>query len=318
MALNLEQFDVYSWKEEEYLVAVKNDEFFFNVKAALDSGLQIDSPREDLVRSKLYFAGGSARWMFLFPTKSVIQQTDESVVSVDDIIPYIKGTVGDQSNNVVNRLFSSSLAENDDMFPRKKSIISRFAGVLLAIKAGPDLIRNLARATRHDGNPSMDGWMLEMWFFASLRHGGVKLFDKSNEEFQTWPESNVKTLDINSFPALPENKGVWFKPSKWNQGGFDAIFMDKGKGLVKFVQVTRGDTHSFKIGRFREFLDALHVSKSLKVKVLEIVFVVEQSKLANFKIQNPTGPGSLAEFGWVEGEERKRVTIVGIHGWCDH
>ncbi|KAK5667197.1 hypothetical protein QVD99_006405 [Batrachochytrium dendrobatidis] len=71
-----------------------------------------------------------------------------------------------------------------------------------------------------------------MWFFASLRYDGVNLFDENDNEFQTWPASNFKTLDINAFPALPENNGVWFKPNKWNQGGFDAIFLDKGKGLL--------------------------------------------------------------------------------------
>jgi hypothetical protein len=253
--------------------------------------------------------------MFLFATKAVIQQTDESVASVDDIFRYLKGAVGDQSNNVVNRLFSSSLADHD-MFPRKTSIISRFAGVILAIKAGPDLIRRLAEATQHDGNPSMDGWMLEMWFFASLRHGGVKLFDNSDEEFQTWPESNVKTLDINSFPALPENNGVWFKPSKWNQGGFDAIFLEKGKGLVKFVQVTGGDTHSFKIEYFRSFLLALGQSpQSFEITCLEIIFVVDQKKRSTFNLAKPSVPGMLKDFGWKFGEELDKVKIVFIKGW---
>ncbi|KAK5665313.1 hypothetical protein QVD99_008145 [Batrachochytrium dendrobatidis] len=208
MLLNLKQFNVYSWKEEEYIHAVQNDEFFNHVKAVLDSDLQIDSSREDLVRSKLYFAGASARCMFLFATKDVIQQTYGLVTFVNDIFPYVKGTIGDQSNNV------------------------SICRVMLAIKAGPDLIRKLVKATRHDGNPSMNGWMLEMWFFASLRYDGVNLFDENDNEFQTWPASNFKTLDINAFPALPENNGVWFKPNKWNQGGFDAIFLDKGKGLL--------------------------------------------------------------------------------------
>ena len=317
MMLNLEKFDVYSWKEEEYLLAVRNDEFFKHVKSALDADLPIKSPREDLVRSKLYFAGASARWMFLFATQAVIEQTDESVASVDDIFPYIKGTVGDRSNNVVNRLFSSSFAE-DDMFHRKNSIVSRFAGVMLAIKAGPDLIRRLAEATKLDGNPSMDGWMLEMWFFACLRHGGVKLFNSSDEEFQTWPESKVKTLDINSFPTIPENNGVWFKPSKWNQGGFDAIFLEKGKGLVRFVQVTGGDTHSFKIEYFYSFLLALCQSpQSFEITCLEIVFVVGQKKRSTFNVAKPSVPGMLKDFGWKFGEELDKVKIVFIKGWCD-
>jgi hypothetical protein len=89
--------------------------------------------------------------MFLFATKAVIQQTDDSVASVDDTFRYIKGTIGDQSNNIVNRLFSSSMAQYG-MFSQKTSIVGRFAGVMLAIKAGPDLIRRLAEVTKHDGN----------------------------------------------------------------------------------------------------------------------------------------------------------------------
>ena len=155
-----------------------------------------------------------------------------------------------------------------------------------------------------------------MWFFACLRHGGVKLFDNSNDEFQTWPESNVKTLDINSLPALPENNGVWFKPSKWNQGGFDAIFLEKGKGLVKFVQVTGGDTHSFKIEYFRSFLLALGQSpQSFEITCLEIMFVVDQKKRSTFNVAKPSVPGMLKDFGWKFGEELDKVKIVFIKGW---
>ncbi|OAJ40780.1 hypothetical protein BDEG_24481 [Batrachochytrium dendrobatidis JEL423] len=276
MLLNLKQFNVYSWKEEEYIHAVQNDEFFNHVKAVLDSDLQIDSSCEDLVRSKLYFAGASARFTF-----------------VNDIFPYVKGTIGDQSNNVVDRLFSSSLA-------------------------GPDLIRKLVKATRHDGNPSMDGWMLEMWFFASLHYDGVNLFDENDNEFQTWPASNFKTLDINAFPALPENNGVWFKPNKWNQGGFDAIFLDKGKGLVRFVQVTDGNTHSFKIEYFHSFLMMLCQSPQLfEITCLEIIFVVDQKKRSTFKVAEPSVPGMLTDFGWRLGEELDKVKVVFIKGWCD-
>ena len=108
MELNLEQFDVYSWKKEEYLLAVQNDEFYSHVKTALDSGLQTDDKLtpEDLVNSKYYFGGDSARWMFFFTTIAVILQTNESVASVDDIFKYLNGTVGDQSNNALQRLFS--------------------------------------------------------------------------------------------------------------------------------------------------------------------------------------------------------------------
>jgi hypothetical protein len=316
MMLNLKEFFVYSWMEEEYLEAVRHPDFFNHIKTALDADLPIDSSPEDLVRSKFYFAGASARWMFLFSTNDVIQETDESVFKVSDIIPYIKGTTGDLSDNVRNRLFSSILAQNG-IFRRKTSIISRFAAVMLAIKAGPELIRHLAEVTRKNSNPSMDGWMLEMWFFASLRHGGIKLSNKNGTEFQIQAESDIETLDVTSFPTLPENNGVWFKPSKWNQGGFDAIFLEKGKGLVKFVQVTGGDSHSFKIEFFYSFLLALGQSpQSFEVTDVEIFFIVDHKK-RSFKLEKPSVLGLLNDFGWEYGKELEKVKVVFIKGWCD-
>ncbi|EGF82900.1 hypothetical protein BATDEDRAFT_23178 [Batrachochytrium dendrobatidis JAM81] len=148
----------------------------------------------------------------------------------------------------------------------------------------------------------MNGWILEMWFFASLRYDGVNLFDENDNEFQTWPASNFKTLDINAFPALPENNGVWFKPNKWNQGGFDAIFLDKGKGLL--------DSFNF-------LLTLCQSPESFEITCLEIIFVVDQKKRSTFKVAEPSVPGMLTDVGWRLGEELDKVKVVFIKGWCD-
>jgi hypothetical protein len=76
--LNIEEFIVYSWKEQEYLDAVKHPDFFRNVKPVLENhedNSATPPTLEDLVRSKLYFAGASARWMFHFPISEIIDQT---------------------------------------------------------------------------------------------------------------------------------------------------------------------------------------------------------------------------------------------------
>ena len=342
MQMNVEEFFVYSWKVQEYLDAVQNPDFFSyvknlldtdlsfsssampeemvnispNVKKGLDSKLFKNSPAtpEELVLSKHYFAGSSARWMFNFSTKKVIEFTKNSVKEVDDIMLYIKGTVGQQSNNVVNRLLSTFLDSDGE----KISIVSRFAGVELAIKAGPELISQLSQVTKLDGNPSMDGWLLEMWFFASLRSGGVKLLDKNGTVQQTWPQYSVRNLDMTSFPSLPKNDGVWFKPNKWNQGGFDAIYMNKSIGLVRFVQITGGDTHSFKIEYFYSFLFALSQSpQSFEITCLEIFFVVDLKKSETFTLAEPSGVGLLQTFGWEYGKERNKVNIIFINKWSE-
>jgi hypothetical protein len=223
--LNLKEFFGSAWKKQEYLDAVGNQRLFHHV-SVLDTDLSSDfSPSpEDLVLSKLYFAGGSPRWMFLYRTEAIIEQTGESVASVDNIVFYLQDSIGEPSNNAVNCLFSIGVTQNGMFQERKTSIISPFAGVMLAIKAGPDLIPHVARYAQ---NPIMDGWILEMRFFAGLCHGGVTVLDNSDAVFQTWPESNVYTLELTSFPALPDLNGVWFKPSQWNPEGFDAAFLEK-------------------------------------------------------------------------------------------
>lgn len=164
---------------------------------------------------------------------------------------------------------------------------------------------------RRDSNPSMDGWFLEMWFFASIRNGGVKLFDKNDKQY-SWLESEVKLVDPVAIPPLPE-RGVWFKPLKWNQGGYDAVFIDRSAHLVRFVQVTRGDSHSFKIEYFYALLFALN---QFQIKKLEIVFVVEKVKLRDFEIptNKVSGTGLLKPFGWDKFREKDKVEILAVHG----
>ena len=216
---NVEEFFVYSWTLKEYLSAVKNDCFFNSVQARLDSSSDLQPSETDIVQpsrielvtSKFYFAGGCSRFMFRFPNAVVIKRLSDSVAAVPDIMPYIKGSVGDPSDAVVNRLFSSY---HKPFGPSKNShytsIVSAWAASELAMKGGPDLIRNLAATLRLLRNPSMDGWMLEMWFFACIHKIGLKLRDRHGISTE-WPACGVTKFD--NIPLLPEG-GIWLKPKK--------------------------------------------------------------------------------------------------------
>ena len=312
--LQLETFFVYSWDEQEYIEAVKHQEVFENVRNVLDTDLSEQPTPESLVHSKYYFAGGSARWMFRASTKTIINETQDSIENVDDIIPYIKGSKRDWSSNVINRLLSARVHPYYN-YLRQISIVSRFAAAMLAIKAGPELIRSLSEVTRVKGNPSMNGWLLEMWFFANLCHGGVQPQDGNNVIIDNWTAKEVISLNVTIIPKLPDVSGVWFKPNKWNQGGYDAIYMDKGAGLVRFVQVTSASTHSFKLEYFYGFLKTLSESEeSFEVEKLEIYFVVEKSNLG-FAIAKPSIQGLLQQFGWKHGDECNNARIVYVDGF---
>jgi len=158
----------------------------------------------------------------------------------------------------------------------KTSIISQYAADEIAIKFGPQILKNLYNALKNQENPCMNGWMLEMNFFASLKNGGLKIYDENNKE-ELFKESNHS----NVFPIDPKNPKIldapmWYKPSKWNQGGYDSIYIDKKLGLVKFIQVTQAKEHSFKIRFFSQLLNIL--KDDFEIKILEIYFIVTKEQ----------------------------------------
>lgn len=67
----------------------------------------------------------------------------------------------------------------------------------------------------------------------------------------------------------------------FNQGGYDAVYIDEAQGLVHFVQVMCADSHSFHIGYFYKFLKDTQQSssQSFEVTTFEIFFVVDMKTL---------------------------------------
>ena len=73
---------------------------------------------------------------------------------------------------------------------------------------------------------------------------------------------------------------MWLKPEKWNQGGYDAVFIDHTANLLRFVQVTTSHKHEFKSEYFNSLIDKI----GLPFKTIEVYFVVPEDKLAGFLI----------------------------------
>ncbi|KAJ3378968.1 hypothetical protein HDU80_002638 [Chytriomyces hyalinus] len=321
----VEEFFVYSWALEEYLEAARHPKFMDSVQTKLDSSALAvaDGPRflvvpQESILSKYHFAGGSSRYMFGYNTAEVIASLEISVMAVaaKDVSVYLKGFIGEQSDNVVNRLFSCYLKNPRSLFERTKTVVvSKYAVNLLATRKGPDLIRSLADTTGHYGNAS-NGWFFESWFFASLRKGGLTVYgNEPNPECWQAPRG-IETLDLANIAAIPE-EGTWWKPLKWNQGGYVAIFTERLAQRFTFVQVTAGGTHSLKLQFFVMFLRELAESAhSYEILDLRIIFLVPRTKVESFAITNVTSEGCLDSFeGWNKGRERERVEIWGVDGF---
>jgi len=73
------------------------------------------------------------------------------------------------------------------------------------------------------------------------------------------------------------------KPHHWNQGGYDAVFIDKDEMLIRFVQVTMREKHEFKDQFFNSLLDKLAPLLGDGYSV-EVCFLVPEVAMQDFNI----------------------------------
>jgi hypothetical protein len=57
---------------------------------------------------------------------------------------------------------------------------------------------------------------------------------------------------------------------QWNHGGYDAVFVNKVNKLVRFVQVTRGERHSFNSRIFCRVSGEAYAAPAVEGRQLEM------------------------------------------------
>lgn len=279
---------------------------FDNVSKFLGA-LPGDGSRETMIRAKYYYAGGCCRYMFGYTTDQVKIKLNAAVDSLGDVSTV--ASAAHRSPATVNRLFAMFKRGSQDTV---SSVISQYAATHIGVKSGPTAIQFFKTLQRENSNAALDGWMLEMLFFARIRKGGLRVSDRPGiEEF--WAEARIIVSDSISF--LSEDETVWITPETSNQGGYDAVMVCKRSQHVRFVQVTRAKEHSLRIDCVHSWLDMFMKSpESFEIKRFEVVFVVEQNRLATFRFSAIIGSGLLTAFGWTKGREAEMVRVVGIQG----
>jgi hypothetical protein len=202
---------------------------------------------------------------------------------------------------------------------------------LFAKESCPEVIAALASQLNDRDNPSMDGHIFEWLFFASVRIKSLVLFNAEGKE-EILPMAQVITFDPKrNFKKLWNLDGTfevskskfWLKPVQWNQGGYDAVYIDSESGSVTFVQLTISHQHDFKMRFFNEVLNNLQAttnrtksrSQSFVQWKITIYFIVKQRQLAEFRITHVDDRNLLVHFDkeWKQPEE-DHVTICAIKG----
>jgi hypothetical protein len=301
----VEEFFVCSWMQDEFRQACAEDSFFFSIAPNLDSSLPSTSPatRDALVDSKHHFSGGSMRFFADYSTADVIRKVDEAIEAVSDLRPYLDGSIGLAASNVINRLIGCFIGEDGW---KKRCVISRFAAIQFALKIGPKAVLQLAQALHQDSNPSMDGWFLEMWFFATIRVSDLVCKDVETNELVTFKQHRVDSFDPNSEGYPISGEYACLKPIKWNQGGFDAMFVTRSNSSVQFVQVASGKTHTF----FLNFFDQAFKNLNLVGKNTSDVFFLTNNE--GFVIGDTQGKFSAFANDRVSAQTKARILLVDV------
>ena len=280
--LRLRQEYFGSWTKNQYREALRNDAFLNQVKSKLDAHVEVSSlgiDYEHMMESKFFFAGGSCRYMFDYTTKDVIEDISFNLNRCEDLFPYLSGTIGACFDGAINHLLCSSPASQEIS---SFAPVSSYAATAIAKKLGPTLISKLRTVFREQMNPSMQGHLFEMWFFAKLEHDNLNFrwkwaqhqtwWTMSRWSHGVWSKSKFTTFDPeSSLPPICTFENAWLKPSKWNQGGYDAVFLEPKTKSITFVQITRSETHSFKPKYFRKLLDNIENNWLLNFKFLNII-----------------------------------------------
>ena len=119
------------------------------------------------------------------------------------------------------------------------------------------------------------------------------------------------------------------KPSSWNQGGFDVVFVETQaptvdntqiRLIIRFGQVAKSNTHSLKPKYFSNFIDFVKVAGH-SVEAVEIGFVVPEPKMKSFKVMHSgvESAGFLDHIpvygtthAWQKGKEEDEVEVYGL------
>ncbi|EGZ08885.1 hypothetical protein PHYSODRAFT_318756 [Phytophthora sojae] len=217
-----------------------------------------NTPYEDrvaLVEKKYYVAGGRARMMFAVKTSRAMASLDRALMAVGSLKSFAEFDTGVLSGT-------------------QQRIVSSYAVRELSIKLGPD--KFLEAVSLLQMNPSMDGFIFEGWVIGCLAHGPLTLKQLASGGNVEWKQYPLVHFDITQLQLKLQALSTkqWLVPFKWNQSGYGIVFLDKTRGVVRFVQVTRASKHSFAAKAFCDFLNILHACKWMEILSVELCYVV--------------------------------------------
>jgi hypothetical protein len=308
-------FNMFSWTLQEFQDAFSaQDQALWKAKKSLFDGCDDPNDVDAAVTWKHQYAGGSARWMFAYSQTKVVDDIAKHIGALGSAMMLLNGDMGATSIGSKTHLLASY---EENMY----TIVSRYATDKLVQRSGTGFVQHMKQVAWSERNPTLRGWAFELGFFVEIEQAAregreirVKVRGTS-DRMESWPGTIVNSFDPEAFDAT-ELIGSWARPTKWNQGGYDAVLMTaKGDNLtvdIKVVQVTSAASHALKL-RYVESLIARTVEAGLEVINVDIVFVIPRG--AAFLVGPVTGVGPRLEaLHWGERTMDDMVRVVELIG----
>lgn len=278
-------------------------------------GTETDLTHDLLIQSKYFIAGGCCRFMLSYSSSQVEDAINAALQECPNMQLYLSSTSGITVPAAVHRIIS--LYKNGLRY--NKCIVSEYAATEYALLAGPELISALYQAIKHDSNPALDGWLLELWFFAHIRNCDLNCTVKGSSISFTLPVCGVERFrptkdDIKQ--KLSNSTSLWLKPLKWNQGGYDAVYCHTKDKVIYIVQITRATKHTFKVKYFFNLLTSFEAAFPGIAFDVRIIFAVLEENLQSFQFTSEYEIGNLEKYGIKQNNEdkSKHIWILGIQG----
>ena len=298
-ATNTIEHRVLSWTFEQYEACLKLPQFVKQVAECVGN-------EDDSLANKFFLGGGCVRWVLGMPAEVAIIDIDKHIERIENKEALLSGMQGAKAKGHVNHMVQR--------VARGTFLVSEYVTRSLADSCEKRFVAQAFVQSVKLENPSFDGWVLEMDFMMQLRLAQlntaaieVTIGDESKEDWKVPkriafrdPNDLVGNVIPQSVPEAKENllgvtDGAWLVPKRWNQGGYDAAQILATS--VRFVQVTRGSTHSLKLQYMRALIDAL-VAINRRIESVDVVFVVPVGDCKKFNLSSVRVVSDLRAWGW--------------------
>ena len=195
---------------------VDDDDKVMDDGSSDDGDATDEVPWSDVIETKYYYAGGSARFMFDYPLSELRSQLEKHCASVKDWQYFAQGAITSGTPSTVNTLMQQ--------FDEKASPLSKYILFRAYEICKTSLVRAVKAVATSSNNPALNSWAFELEQIDFIR---LSLESPSeNREYIT--NSNGLSFNPHSAIAFDEKKfehdgaitenGIVIWCLKWNQG----------------------------------------------------------------------------------------------------